>query len=164
MTPISSYLIISLTLISGHHLQLPCHRGLALGGRPAWIHGGDGTKAGQLQNTFRTNMLFFKLIYPCQETVNGTLQYVSNSTLKPVEVSNSTYCCINTFHQVFTFTSIISAVDPVAVLAIFSEVTRSPLLPSSWSQVGVNPDLYYMVFGESLINDGVAVVDPQIIF
>ena len=47
--------------------------------------------------------------------------------------------------EVFTFTSIISAVDPVAVLAIFSEV-------------GVNPDLYYMVFGESLLNDGVAVV------
>ena len=47
--------------------------------------------------------------------------------------------------EVFTFTSIISAVDPVAVLAIFSEV-------------GVNSELYYMVFGESLLNDGVAVV------
>ena len=65
---------------------------------------------------------------PMMET-NGT--YNLNYDLKPVEV--------------FTFTSIISAVDPVAVLAIFSEV-------------GVNPDLYYMVFGESLLNDGVAVV------
>jgi len=54
-----------------------------------------------------------------------------NYTLSPVEI--------------FTFSSIISAVDPVAVLAIFSEV-------------GVNDDLYYMVFGESLLNDGVAVV------
>ena len=58
--------------------------------------------------------------------MNGTLQYVSNSTLKPVEVSNKQTCNTFTFHQVFTFTSIISAVDPVAVLAIFSEVTRSP--------------------------------------
>ena len=58
-------------------------------------------------------------------------QTISNYTISPVEV--------------FTFTSIISAVDPVAVLAIFSEV-------------GVNSDLYYMVFGESLLNDGVAVV------
>ena len=63
--------------------------------------------------------------------VDDKLVYHMNYTLQPVEV--------------FTFTSIISAVDPVAVLAIFSEV-------------GVNPDLYYMVFGESLLNDGVAVV------
>ena len=65
---------------------------------------------------------------PPIEVANMTL---TNYTISPVEV--------------FTFTSIISAVDPVAVLAIFSEV-------------GVNSDLYYMVFGESLLNDGVAVV------
>ena len=41
--------------------------------------------------------------------------------------------------QVLTFASLISAVDPVAVLAIFQEV-------------GVNPDLYFLLFGESLLN------------
>lgn len=43
------------------------------------------------------------------------------------------------------FASIIVAVDPVAVLAIFQEI-------------GVSHDIYYSVFGESLFNDGVTVV------
>ena len=41
--------------------------------------------------------------------------------------------------QMLTFGSLIVAVDPVAVLAIFQEV-------------GVNKDLYFLVFGESLLN------------
>lgn len=44
-----------------------------------------------------------------------------------------------TLPDTMVFSSLISAVDPVAVLAIFQEV-------------GVNQDLYYLLFGESLLN------------
>ncbi|XP_045104907.1 sodium/hydrogen exchanger 2-like isoform X2 [Portunus trituberculatus] len=50
-----------------------------------------------------------------------------------------------TFTEGLVFSSLISAVDPVAVLAIFQEL-------------GVNKDLYFLVFGESLLNDGMTVV------
>lgn len=46
--------------------------------------------------------------------------------------------------ECLVFATLISAVDPVAVLAIFQEI-------------GVNKALYFLVFGESLLNDAVVI-------
>ncbi|VDN12016.1 unnamed protein product [Dibothriocephalus latus] len=49
------------------------------------------------------------------------------------------------YREYLLFASLIVAVDPVAVLAIFQDI-------------GVDLSLYYLVFGESLLNDAVTVV------
>ena len=49
------------------------------------------------------------------------------------------------FMESFAFGSLISAVDPVATLAIFSAMN-------------IDQVLYMLVFGESILNDAVAIV------
>jgi NhaP-type Na+/H+ or K+/H+ antiporter len=50
-----------------------------------------------------------------------------------------------TWKEAFVFGSLISATDPVSVLAIFKEMNA-------------DDDLYAIVFGESIFNDAVAIV------
>ena len=58
------------------------------------------------------------------------------------------YGCDIPLLEIFIFSALISAVDPVAVLAVFEEIH-------------VDAVLYIIVFGESLLNDAVTVVSWQ---
>ena len=82
-----------------------------------------------IQGTLLNFLLIGVLLYLVYHS--GAMGYVSGSQT-PIYYDLSLV-------EILTFSSLISAVDPVAVLAIFEEV-------------GVNPDLYFLLFGESLLN------------
>ena len=69
-----------------------------------------------------------------------------------------------TFVQSFAFGSLISAVDPVATLAIFQVFFlrfshfNEPLLSITLQALDVDPILNMLVFGESILNDAVSIV------
>nr|CAD7425301.1 unnamed protein product [Timema monikensis] len=95
---------------------------------------------GTIFNTLTIGKMFCDIVYqpmigPCVNT-GASLWAVGQSGLFGVD------CPIL---DMFLFSALISAVDPVAVLAVFEEIH-------------VNEILYIVVFGESLLNDAVTVV------
>ncbi|XP_078078935.1 sodium/hydrogen exchanger 2 [Mustelus asterias] len=97
---------------------------------------------------------YFMPIRPFFENIGTILWYAVVGTLWNVTgISLSLYgiCQVQAFElsditllQVLLFGSLISAVDPVSVLAVFEEIH-------------VNEQLHILVFGESLLNDAVTV-------
>ncbi|XP_065162372.1 sodium/hydrogen exchanger 3 isoform X15 [Atheta coriaria] len=96
---------------------------------------------------FMPNRLFFDhlgtiLIFAVIGTIFNTLTI--GASLWAVGTTGL-FSCTTPLLEMFLFSALISAVDPVAVLAVFEEIQ-------------VNEILYIVVFGESLLNDAVTVV------
>ncbi len=82
------------------------------------------TQQGTIANFLLVGLLLYAVFH------SGTMGHIAGSQTKYYSLE---------MVEIMTFASLISAVDPVAVLAIFQEV-------------GVNQDLYFILFGESLLN------------
>ncbi|KAG7200405.1 hypothetical protein KM043_017860 [Ampulex compressa] len=96
---------------------------------------------------FMPNRLFFDhlgtiLLFAVLGTIFNTLSIGASLWLLG---KSGLYGCETPLLDMFLFSALISAVDPVAVLAVFEEIH-------------VNEILYIVVFGESLLNDAVTVV------
>ncbi|VDM63600.1 unnamed protein product [Angiostrongylus costaricensis] len=90
---------------------------------------------------FLKNKPFFRNIGTiCTYAVIGTL---FNTACIGIE------CLLSFFLEIAVFATLISAVDPVAVLCVFEDIH-------------VNDVLYICVFGESLLNDAVTIVSTTI--
>ncbi|CAJ0602225.1 unnamed protein product [Cylicocyclus nassatus] len=84
------------------------------------------------------SVLLFAVVGTCWNciAIGSSLLFLSRYGLFTVEFSTT---------EIFVFSSLISAVDPVAVIAVFEEIN-------------VNEFIFVNVFGEALFNDGVTVV------
>ncbi|XP_031830513.1 na[+]/H[+] hydrogen exchanger 2 isoform X3 [Nomia melanderi] len=96
---------------------------------------------------FMPNRLFFDhlgtiLLFAVVGTIFNTLSIGASLW---VLGKSGLFGCETPLLDMFLFSALISAVDPVAVLAVFEEIH-------------VNEILYIVVFGESLLNDAVTVV------
>ncbi|XP_015587331.1 probable Na(+)/H(+) antiporter nhx-9 isoform X2 [Cephus cinctus] len=96
---------------------------------------------------FMPNRLFFDhlgtiLLFAVLGTIFNTLSIGASLW---VLGKSGLFRCETPLLDMFLFSALISAVDPVAVLAVFEEIH-------------VNEILYIVVFGESLLNDAVTVV------
>lgn len=75
----------------------------------------------------------------------GTFISIIFSSVMFWAFGQTSFCPTFTWKESFAFGSLISATDPVSVLAVFKEI-------------GADENLFAIVFGESIFNDAVAIV------
>lgn len=105
------------------------------------------------KSTMSHLVLFNRMIHACDRAWVSVVVFVDHRTFDIFVTGASLWVagklnifgCETPLLDMFLFSALISAVDPVAVLAVFEEIH-------------VNEILYIVVFGESLLNDAVTVV------